>query len=131
MNRATIPVNSHCQTCMLFALAPKPQGRYRANSKRGARVVRQRRDGLMGSDENSMNRGRAWLAWLVERKKWLIAAVALLLAGLLLVAVRDVLHQLRYEDVINSIQAIGSQQLLLALIATAVSFAALTEFDQC
>ncbi len=85
----------------------------------------------MGSDEKAVNQGREWLAWLIARKKWLIAFVALLLAGLLLAAVRDVLHQLRYEDVINSVQALGPPQLLLALLATAVSFAALTEFDQC
>ena len=79
----------------------------------------------------SVTRGRAFLTWLAARKKWLIAGLVLLVAGLLFEAVRDSLRQLRYEDVINAIQSIGPTQLLLALLATAVSFAALTEFDQC
>ena len=53
----------------------------------------------------SVTRERAFFTWLIARKKWLIAVLALLLAGLLFAAVRDALRQLRYEDVINAIQS--------------------------
>src|SRR5215831_11958774 len=78
-----------------------------------------------------MTRERAFLSWLIARKKWLIAALVLLLVGMLFEAVRDTLRQLRYEDVIDAVQSTGSTQLWLALLATTVSFVSLTEFDQC
>jgi phosphatidylglycerol lysyltransferase len=78
-----------------------------------------------------MTTASAFLTWLIERKKWLIAGAALLLAWMLFESLRGTLRELRYEDVIDAIQSIGVDQLLLALLATALSFAALTEFDQC
>src|SRR5262245_30769385 len=67
--------------------------------------------------------GRRWLA---AHRKALFAVVAVLL---LRSAVRDVLREVRYEEIVAAMKATTATQLLLAALATLLSFIALTLYD--
>src|SRR6188508_66506 len=72
---------------------------------------------------------KAGRRWLGAHRKALFAAVAVLVLLLLLSAVRDVLHEVRYEDIVGAMKATTPTQLLLAALATLLSYAALTGYD--
>ena len=70
--------------------------------------------------------GRRWLA---AHRKALFAVVAVLVLLLLLSAVRDVLRDVRYEEIVAAMKATTATQMMLAALATLLSFAALTGYD--
>lgn len=67
--------------------------------------------------------------WFSAHRKALFAAAAVVVALLLLSAVRDVLHEVRYEEIVAAMKATTATQLLLAALATLLSYAALTGYD--
>lgn len=74
----------------------------------------------------------ALAAWLTRLHRWkpgLLLAAAALLGWLLLHAVRGFWNELGYDHVVAAMRAVPGAHLLLALLATAVSFAALTGYD--
>src|SRR5215510_2682895 len=70
--------------------------------------------------------GRRWLA---GHRKALFAVIAVLVLLLLFSAVRDVLRDVRYEDIVAAMKATTTTQLLFAALATLLSFVALTGYD--
>ena len=72
---------------------------------------------------------KAGRRWLSTHRKGLFAALAVLVLLLLLSAVRDVLHEVRYEEIVAAMKATTTTQLLLAALATLLSYAALTGYD--
>src|SRR5690349_14507786 len=79
----------------------------------------------MSSDPNELK-----LVALVQRwKPWLIGAVVLLIAVLLVHTLRGVLLEFSYSDLLEAIRATSPGALGLALLATLVSYVALTGYD--
>ena len=64
---------------------------------------------------------KAGQRWLSAHRKGLFAAIAVLVLLLLLSAVRDVLHEVRYEEIVAAMKATTTTQLLLAGLATLLS----------
>lgn len=62
-------------------------------------------------------------------RPWLIGVLALGLAAALLHALRTLLAQVHYTDIVNEIAAVPGSHLALALLATALSFLALSGYD--
>src|SRR3954471_4303112 len=73
---------------------------------------------------------REFLGWLHRMRRWWIVGPILLLVLLTFRSVQHLLSELRYEDVISAIQSTSAEQLVYAVIATAVSFLALTGYDR-
>ena len=71
-----------------------------------------------------------FLQWVQARRNWLLAAVALVIGLLLIVAVRDVLREVRYEEVVAAIRETAAPQIVLALLATLASYLLLTGYDR-
>lgn len=75
----------------------------------------------------------AWLArvlpWLHRLRPWLVAAAVLLIVALLVHAARGFWNEIDYDDMVAAMQAVSWPRLGLALLATAVSFAALCGYD--
>lgn len=67
-------------------------------------------------------------AWLLLRP-WLLAAGGILLACVVALALHNLLHTVRYEDVLAAVAQTPHADLLLALLATALSYFALTGYD--
>src|SRR5690349_1286421 len=79
----------------------------------------------MSSDPNELK-----LVALVQRwKPWLIGAVVLLIAVLLVHTLRGVLLEFSYSDLLEAIRATSPGALGLALLATLVSYVALSGYD--
>ena len=72
---------------------------------------------------------KAGRRWLTAHRKALFVAVAVLVLLLLLSAVRDVLSEVRYEEIVGAMRATTATQLLLAALATLLSFVARTGSD--
>jgi phosphatidylglycerol lysyltransferase len=70
-----------------------------------------------------------WLAKLRAWKPWLFAGIVLLIAGLLVVALRELVAHLSYAAVVDAVRAIAPGNLALAVLATAASYLALTGYD--
>jgi phosphatidylglycerol lysyltransferase len=62
-------------------------------------------------------------------RPWLVGLAALGLAVAVLAALRDLLSQVRYVDIVNEISATPSIDLFWAILATALSFFALSGYD--
>lgn len=60
---------------------------------------------------------------------WLFAALALIIGSLFFEAIRDLVAQLNYNTVIETIRTTDPFQISIALLATAISFVALTSYD--
>ncbi|HSI60228.1 MAG TPA: bifunctional lysylphosphatidylglycerol flippase/synthetase MprF [Ideonella sp.] len=67
-------------------------------------------------------------AWLLLRP-WLFAAGGIALACVVALALHNLLHTVRYADVIAALSATPKADLLYALLATALSYLALTGYD--
>jgi phosphatidylglycerol lysyltransferase len=65
----------------------------------------------------------------VRARPWLIGVGTLLLAALLLHALRDLLDAVRYADIVAAIRATAWNRLLWAVLATAVSYMVLSGYD--
>src|SRR5690349_25051672 len=79
----------------------------------------------MSSDPNELK-----LVALLQRwKPWLIGAVVLLIAVLLVHTLRGVLLEFSYSDLLEAIRATSPGALGLALLATLVSYVALSGYD--
>lgn len=72
--------------------------------------------------------GRPRIAWVVLRP-WLIASGAIVLAAVVGLALHDLLQTVRYGDVLAAVYATPGEDLAYALIATALSYLALTGYD--
>ncbi len=68
--------------------------------------------------------GRLMTRW----KPWLIAALAITVGGLLIVTLRGLAADIRYQDIPTAVQNTQVRQLALALLATVISYAALTGY---
>lgn len=62
-------------------------------------------------------------------RPWLIGVLALALAATVLHALRTLLAQVEYDDIANEITAMPTPRLVWALLATALSFLALSGYD--
>ncbi|MFT4199060.1 MAG: bifunctional lysylphosphatidylglycerol flippase/synthetase MprF [Pseudoxanthomonas sp.] len=75
----------------------------------------------------------AWIAgllpWLQRARPWLIGAAVALILALLVHAARGFWNQISYDEMVAAMQAVPWPRLALALLATAVSFAALAGYD--
>lgn len=69
--------------------------------------------------------GSRWVKW----RPWLIAAAVLVLGVLLFDALRGLLREVRYADVVAQVAAKPLRDLLLAGLATALSYLVLTGYD--
>lgn len=69
---------------------------------------------------------RGWVAAHHKALVWAAAAVGLLL---LLSAVRDVLREVRYDEIVAAMKATTAAQVALAALATLLSYVALTGYD--
>src|SRR5690349_18891000 len=67
--------------------------------------------------------------WVRAHRKALLATAAVLVLLLLLVAVRDVVREVRYEEIVAAVQATTASQISLAALATLLSYVALTGYD--
>ncbi|SEL70695.1 phosphatidylglycerol lysyltransferase [Pseudoxanthomonas sp. GM95] len=70
-----------------------------------------------------------WLPRLQRARPWLLAAAALVVAGLVIDAFIDLSHQVTYAGVLAAVQGVAGWKLGMALLATAVSFFSLTFYD--
>lgn len=66
-----------------------------------------------------------WLRW----QSWVYALLAVLLLALLWRALSTLLHEVRYAEVMAAVQATSLPQTALSLLATAVSYLALSRYD--
>ena len=71
----------------------------------------------------------ARLALLGRWRIWLLAAGGLLLASLVFLAFRDLANEISYADVVGAVRGVDPHDLVLALLATAISYLALTGYD--
>src|SRR5689334_13699825 len=62
-------------------------------------------------------------------RPWILGGVVLIVGALLAEALRGLISELSYHEVANSIHATAYASLILAVIATAISYAALTGYD--
>ncbi len=62
-------------------------------------------------------------------RPWVIGALSAVLAAVIAIALQRVLGQVRYASVMTAVQATPSLDIALALLATAVSYLALTGYD--
>ena len=62
-------------------------------------------------------------------RNWLLAALACVLAVVVLHALRGLLAEVHYQDIVSEISATAPLRLLLAVAATAASYVALTAYD--
>lgn len=69
--------------------------------------------------------GRSWTKW----RAWAIGAAALVLSVLVFDALRGFLHEVSYEEVAQQIAMQPASDLLLAALATALSYLVLTGYD--
>lgn len=71
----------------------------------------------------------ARLALLGRWRVWLLVAGGLALAGLAYFAFRDLWNEISYADVADAVRGVDPRDLALALLATAISYLALTGYD--
>jgi phosphatidylglycerol lysyltransferase len=79
----------------------------------------------MSSEPDQLNRIRTFQRW----KPWLIAAVVVAIAVLVIHTLREFLVELRYADLLTTIRATDRRDLALAVLATFISYLALTGYD--
>lgn len=79
----------------------------------------------MSTEPEQLESVRSFQRW----KPWLIGAAVLVIAGLLVHTLREFFMQIDYRDLVESIRATESRALLLAVLATAVSYVSLTGYD--
>ncbi len=77
---------------------------------------------------DSPDRAR-WIAWLYARRYWLISGLIVLISVLLFEALHALTRELAYADVVAAIRGTTSAQHALAILATLLSFVALTGYD--
>ncbi|WP_428421511.1 bifunctional lysylphosphatidylglycerol flippase/synthetase MprF [Methylibium sp.] len=71
-----------------------------------------------------------WLGeWWPRLQPWMLATLGVLLAGVIFVALRGLLHEVRYASVMAAMRATPASDIALALLATAASYLALTGYD--
>ena len=68
-------------------------------------------------------------AWLPRLRPWLMAAVGLGIAAALAYALHRLLHEVRYVSVMAAVENTPDLSIGLAVLATAISYLALTEYD--
>jgi len=71
----------------------------------------------------------SWLPLLQRAKPWLLAAGAVVLVGLLAFAFKGLWQEISYDEVVAAVRGVDPQDLALALLATAVSYLALSGYD--
>lgn len=70
------------------------------------------------------------IAWGWERlRPWLVGILSLVLAVAVLHALRTVLAEVSYADIVNEVAAMPTPRLVWAFLATALSFLALSGYD--
>jgi phosphatidylglycerol lysyltransferase len=70
-----------------------------------------------------------WLPLLQRGKPWLLAAGILVLAGLLTLAFKGLWQEISYDQVVAAVRGVDRINLALALLATAMSYLALSGYD--
>lgn len=70
-----------------------------------------------------------WVAWLHAWRYWLLAGLALLIGVLLFEALHGLTRELHYAAIVSAIRETTPAQQWLAILATALSYAALTGYD--
>ncbi len=71
----------------------------------------------------------SWLPWLQRGKPWLLAAGVLVLAGLLTLAFKSLWQEISYDQVVAAVRSVDRIELALALLATVISYLALSGYD--
>src|SRR5689334_5055573 len=79
----------------------------------------------MSTEPEQLEVVRSFQRW----KPWLIGAAVLLITALLVHTLRAFLMQIDYRHLVESIRATDGHALLLAVVATAVSYLSLTGYD--
>ena len=69
------------------------------------------------------------LSMFLHWRPWLLVGLVVLIAGLSYEALQGLLAELSYEALVNEVRTTSTQSLLLAILATAVSYVALTGYD--
>lgn len=85
----------------------------------------------MPSDATKDAGGIRWLNELQRLRPWLIAGAVVAIGALLFAAMREVLAEVSYAEVMDAVRHAPPSALVLALLATAASYALLTGYDRC
>ncbi len=81
-------------------------------------------------DRHATTDARALRARLWARlRPWILGAAALVFAALVLAALRDVLGSVTYAQIVGAIRGTAEDRIALALVATALSYLALSGYD--
>lgn len=70
-----------------------------------------------------------WIAWLYQRRQWLIGALVLVILVLLFEALRALTRELDFAQVLAAVRGTTSTQHALAILAMVISYVALTGYD--
>src|SRR5690242_1064014 len=79
----------------------------------------------MSTEPEQLETVRSFQRW----KPWLIGAAVVVIAALLVHTLRAFFLQIDYRELVESIRATDGRALLLAALATAVSYLSLTGYD--
>ena len=71
----------------------------------------------------------SWLPWWQRAKPWLLTAGVVALAALLVFAFKGLWQEISYDQVVAAVRGVDRSDLALALLATAVSYLALSGYD--
>lgn len=77
------------------------------------------------------SRTAIFLSALLRWRRWLLAGLALVVGGLLFEGIRGLMSELNYSDIVRTVQDTPVDALLLAVLASAASYLALTGYDRC
>ena len=80
-------------------------------------------------DETIDLKAASWLPRLQRAKPWLLATGAVALAALLVVAFRGLWQEVSYDEVVAAMRGVSAATLALAMLATAISYVALSGYD--
>ena len=80
-------------------------------------------------ESDALRAGKAVRAFLTAHHKALLTAAGVVVLLLLLAAVRDVLREVRYDEIVAAMKSTTAAQVALAALATLLSYVALTGYD--
>lgn len=80
-------------------------------------------------ESEALRAAKGLRGWVTAHHKALVAAAGVFVLLLLLSAVRDVLREVRYDEIVAAMKATTTTQVALAALATLLSYVALTGYD--
>src|SRR5436190_932415 len=80
-------------------------------------------------ESEALRAAKGLRGWVTAHHKALVAAAGVFVLLLLLSAVRDVLREVRYDEIVAAMKATTTTQVALAALATLLSYVALMGYD--